>query len=790
MHASSLENMWRCYRRYIAGGPLEEQAKTVVLDVGGADVNGSYRDVFRKSPFCYLAADTAPGTGVDIVLDDPYRLPLDDASADIVVSGQAFEHIEFFWQTFGEMARVVQPNGFIFLILPSAGPIHRYPVDCYRFYPDALQGLARHAGCVLIDSWHDERGPWQDLVGVFRRADAPPVDARRSSAVPAPAGWNGPPGTQEEEAVKGTQPYLAVLERLHQELAPRHYLEIGIRRGASLKLARGPATGVDPAPELSGELPPSTQVFAMTSDDFFAEPVAGAGIAPDFAFIDGMHHAEYALRDFMNIERRALPGAVVAIDDIFPNHPVQAERERRTRAWTGDVWRLVEVLRRHRPDLFLLPLDAAPSGLLLIAGLDPTNRVLWERYNYLVGEARQLAGPPPAVIERSGAVDPGGAEFACVIKALIDARAAGCAPAELVARLQRARDGSADAPSSFSRSCDKPKVSAPQISVPKISVVVVSYNMARELPRTIRSLSPLMQRGIAPEDYEVILIDNGSTEPFDEAELRALMPGLIVRHYPDAPSAKAPGIGFQMDAARGTLVPGVSAQRHPKAPVSPVPAINLGLELARGELVGVCIDGARIASPGLLATALAAARLHPWPVIGTISFHLGPTAQMESVKHGYDQRVEDALLAGSGWQDDGYRLFSIAAFAGSSAGGWFELPAESNAMFARAEHWRRLGGWDEGFVAPGGGLANLDAWARLCADPEGELIMLLGEATFHQVHGGIATNNPDPAPLQKSYHEEYVRLRGRPYVRPTRRPLYYGSLPDAVRSSMQRSMAS
>ena len=285
-----------------------------------------------------------------------------------------------------------------------------------------------------------------------------------------------------------------------------------------------------------------------------------------------------------------------------------------------------------------------------------------------------------------------------------------------------------------------------QRPTPKLSVVVIAYNMAREVPRTIRSLSPAMQRDIAASDYEIILVDNGSTHPFDEDALLRLAPNLVIR---------------QMAGAT----------------VSPVPAINLGISLARGDLIGVCIDGARMASPGLLARALSASRLHPRPMIGTIAFHLGPCVQMESVKQGYDQMVEDALLAGSGWEDDGYRLFQISSFAGSSAGGWFELPAESNAVFLRAEHWRALGGWDERFRTPGGGLANLDTWSRICADREGELIMLLGETTFHQVHGGIATNSENPPHAE--FHAEYVRIRGREYARPTRTPLFFGYLPRA-----------
>jgi glycosyltransferase involved in cell wall biosynthesis len=293
-------------------------------------------------------------------------------------------------------------------------------------------------------------------------------------------------------------------------------------------------------------------------------------------------------------------------------------------------------------------------------------------------------------------------------------------------------------------------------TLPKLSVIVIGYNMARELPRTIRSLSPAMQRGIHPRDYEVILIDNGSTQPADEAELSRVLPGLVIH-------------------------------RLASATVSPVPAINFGLTLARGDLVGVWIDGARMASPGLLATALIASRLHARPVIGTLAFHLGPAVQMESVKQGYDQTVEDMLLAQSGWEDDGYRLFGISSFAGSSARGWFDLPSESNALFLRAAHWRALGGFDVRFATPGGGLANLDVWSRACADPDGELIMLLGEATFHQVHGGVATNSL--APPHALFDEEYVRIRGQPYQRPLRRPLYFGNLSDSIKTSLKLSVA-
>jgi glycosyltransferase involved in cell wall biosynthesis len=294
------------------------------------------------------------------------------------------------------------------------------------------------------------------------------------------------------------------------------------------------------------------------------------------------------------------------------------------------------------------------------------------------------------------------------------------------------------------------------VTCPKLSVVIIGYNIARELPRTIRSFSPLMQRQIDPADYELILVDNGSTAPFDAEALLHSASNLRILEAP-APSP------------------------------SPVDAINLGLEAARGDLVGVCIDGARMTSPGLLACALQAAQLHPRPVIGSLAFHLGPEVQMESVRKGYDQAREDALLAQSGWEADGYRLFDISVFAGSSSGGWFVLPAETNALFLRAAHWRELGGYDCRFQSPGGGLANLDVWRRACDDPSGELIMLLGEATFHQVHGGVATNAA--ASPWEAFHEEYVRLRGAPYAKSRRAPRFFGSFTPHALPSLRASVA-
>lgn len=196
--------------------------------------------------------------------------------------------------------------------------------------------------------------------------------------------------------------YQAVLERLHRALRPATYVEIGVATGASFRLAQPPtlALGIDPAPCINVALTETHRVFAETSDAFFANRDVAAelgGHTIDFAFVDGLHTFDQALRDFLNVERHARPDTVVAFHDWLPLDARTAARTRSTAFWTGDTWKLVPLLRKHRPDLSVAVVPAAPSGLGLVTRLDPGSAALdGDRFDAAVAEFMPATGADAA----------------------------------------------------------------------------------------------------------------------------------------------------------------------------------------------------------------------------------------------------------------------------------------------------------------------------------------------------------------------------------------------------------
>ncbi|QLC26990.1 glycosyltransferase [Parasphingopyxis algicola] len=287
---------------------------------------------------------------------------------------------------------------------------------------------------------------------------------------------------------------------------------------------------------------------------------------------------------------------------------------------------------------------------------------------------------------------------------------------------------------------------------PALSIVVIFHEMRREAERTLFTLSPAYQRNVGPDDYEVIAIDNGSRKPLDAGFVTGF--GRNFRH-----------ILFETGSP------------------SPAAAVNRGIDTARGELVAVIVDGARMVSPGLVAATIGAAATRPDPFALTLAWHLGPDVQNVSMLDGYDQDTEDALLASIDWRGAGYALFDIATLAPSSRCGFRGgMPSECSWFAMRRDSYRRLGGFDERFQSPGGGLVNQDFLHRILAAPGIQPIVILGEGSFHQFHGGVATNVPMAEHPMPEFRAEYARIRGREFAPPRLpAPDYFGRIPARAR---------
>jgi hypothetical protein len=295
---------------------------------------------------------------------------------------------------------------------------------------------------------------------------------------------------------------------------------------------------------------------------------------------------------------------------------------------------------------------------------------------------------------------------------------------------------------------------------PSLSVIVIVHDMQREAPRTLYSLTPAYQRGMAVEDYEVLVVENGSKAPLDEAAVRRVAPNVSYHYLRDPPP-------------------------------SPAYAINYAAARATGDVLAIVIDGACLLSPGVLTTGLLPFRAFSEPVVVTRYFVLGPGLQRTTVLKGYDQAEEDRLLARIGWPLDGYRLFEISSpltFLGGPTDNWFTRWFESNCLFVSRALYEAIGGCDERFDYPGGGSLNIDLFLRACDHPNSQPVELIGEGVFHQVHGGITSNtSPDDAAAKTLlYEQQYRNLRGKPIAGTKKSFFFLGRLDNpATRWKME-----
>ena len=283
-----------------------------------------------------------------------------------------------------------------------------------------------------------------------------------------------------------------------------------------------------------------------------------------------------------------------------------------------------------------------------------------------------------------------------------------------------------------------------------LSVIVVFFNMGREAERTLYTLSTAYQKDVTSEQYEVIAVDNGSSEPLNRQYVESFGSNFNYIFYPTESS-------------------------------SPVEAINKAVAHCQGSLIMVMIDGAHMLSPGIITNAFRVFRAFSDPFIAVVGFHLGPEIQNSSVSKGYNQQVEDALLDTLDWRDNGYNLFKLSQGLSYDYAGWFGILMESNCFFMRKDSFLQAGGFNLQFTETGGGLAILDLFHSLVSNLEQEYIVLLGEGSFHQFHGGVASNAPFVEHPWERFHEQYKAIKGHPFQVVVRRPIFFGGIsPEAA----------
>lgn len=186
MHPEAQELFRKFLSKYYPKEDLEGKIPEI-LDVGSYNVNGSLKDLLqeflgilvtaRTPEACktkarklkYVGLDQAKGPNVDVV-GDAHRMPFEPERFDIIISSSCFEHDEMFWVTFAEMARVLKTGGLLYICVPSSGPYHGFPGDCWRFYADSWKSLAKWCPSLeLIEASIDTTGVWKDTVGIFRK---------------------------------------------------------------------------------------------------------------------------------------------------------------------------------------------------------------------------------------------------------------------------------------------------------------------------------------------------------------------------------------------------------------------------------------------------------------------------------------------------------------------------------------------------------------------------------------------------------------------------------------------
>lgn len=276
-----------------------------------------------------------------------------------------------------------------------------------------------------------------------------------------------------------------------------------------------------------------------------------------------------------------------------------------------------------------------------------------------------------------------------------------------------------------------------------LSIIVVFYNGRREAERTLYTLSKEYQE-VDSSKYKVIVLDSNSSSPLNPSDVYKF------------------GENYEYHYVKSD---------YP----TPVDALNEGLNRVQTPYTMVCIDGARMLTPGVFDKTFDILKSDPTAFVYTVGFHLGKYHQNDHLTLGYNQQVEDDLLSTIDWKTNGYNLFRISSYK-QEFYNFFSNVSESNCFVIETDVLRELGGFKKEFRTIGGGLINLHIFKKIIELGKNQPYCLIGEATFHQYHSGASTNIERTEHPIDLYRKEYKSITGQYFASNRVNPIYFGSL--------------
>ena len=145
----------------------EHQAQDMtVVDIGSYDINGTYKEFFTGD---YIGVDIIAGPNVDIIMGSEEWNNL--SKIDLVISGQTLEHVADIPKLMSEIYKVLKPNGLLYIIAPSTGPRHDYPIWVGNFSIERMSEVVVAAGFEIISCTISPVEPFNDCCCLAKKPE-------------------------------------------------------------------------------------------------------------------------------------------------------------------------------------------------------------------------------------------------------------------------------------------------------------------------------------------------------------------------------------------------------------------------------------------------------------------------------------------------------------------------------------------------------------------------------------------------------------------------------------------